>query len=86
MHYSAPFLDFHTTITIVAGFSILVLSNFTPTVYFGLLTGVAMIVAILADLTLLALLLLWFKPPTEGWLFSSRKNEKNRKLKRKWSS
>lgn len=72
-HASVGRAMYYTTITIVAGFSILVLSNFIPTVYFGLLTGLAMAVAIFANLTLLALLLLLFRPPVEGWLFLSGK-------------
>lgn len=46
-----------TSVIITAGFSILALSNFTPIVLFGLLTGLAMIVALIANLTLLPLLL-----------------------------
>jgi len=47
----------YTTVTITLGFSILALSQFVPTIYFGLLTGFAMIVALLANLTLLPVLL-----------------------------
>ncbi|MDH4107321.1 MAG: MMPL family transporter [Gammaproteobacteria bacterium] len=51
---------YYTSITIMLGFSILALSQFVPTVYFGLLTGFAMLVALLANMTLLPLLLvLW---------------------------
>jgi hypothetical protein len=53
---------FFTSITIVFGFSILVLSNFIPTIIFGLLTGLAMMIALLAVLTLLPKLILSFKP------------------------
>jgi predicted RND superfamily exporter protein len=53
---------YYTSITITVGFSILVLSNFIPTIYFGLLTGTAMILAILGDLILLPLLIVLFKP------------------------
>ncbi|MGD8569690.1 MAG: MMPL family transporter [Gammaproteobacteria bacterium] len=53
---------FYTSIVITLGFSILVLSNFIPTIYFGLLTGVAMMVAMVANLTLLPVLLMTFKP------------------------
>jgi len=53
---------YYTTITIILGFSILVLSNFVPTIYFGLLTGLAMFIALTADLTLLPQLLRFFKP------------------------
>lgn len=52
----------YTSITVVVGFSVLVLSNFIPTIYFGVLTGVAMIAAILAALTLLPLLIVMVKP------------------------
>jgi len=48
---------YYTSVVIMLGFSILALSNFVPTIYFGLLTGCAMIVALLADLTLLPVLL-----------------------------
>jgi predicted RND superfamily exporter protein len=33
-----------------------------PTIYFGLLTGFAMLIALLADLTLLPLLIVKFEP------------------------
>lgn len=46
-----------TTITITLGFSILALSNFVPTIYFGLLTGFSMVIALLADLILLPIIL-----------------------------
>ena len=52
----------YTSITIIAGFSILVLSNFIPTIYFGLFTGFAMLMALLGALTLLPRLILVFKP------------------------
>ena len=53
---------YYTSITVTIGFSILALSNFIPTIYFGLLTGFAMIVALLSNLTLLPLLIFLFKP------------------------
>ena len=53
---------YYTTVTIMLGFTILALSSFVPTIYFGLLTGFSMVVALLADLTLLPLLLVMFKP------------------------
>ena len=53
---------FYTSATIVFGFSILVLSNFLPTIYFGLLTGLAMSIALLAALTLLPRLILLTRP------------------------
>jgi len=53
---------YYTSLTIIIGFSILVMSNFVPTVYFGLFSGFAMLVALLAALTLLPQLLIVFKP------------------------
>ena len=52
----------YTSTTIIFGFSILALSNFFPTIYFGLLTGLAMLMALLAALTLLPRLILLWKP------------------------
>jgi predicted RND superfamily exporter protein len=53
---------FYTSITIIAGFSILALSNFIPSVYFGLLTGLAMLAALLGSMTLLPQLIIISKP------------------------
>jgi predicted RND superfamily exporter protein len=53
---------YYTSVTIIIGFSILVLSNFLPTVYFGLLTGMAMLISLIASLTLLPQMLVVFKP------------------------
>ena len=52
----------NTSITIVFGFSILVLSKFIPTIYFGIFTGLAMLLAMTSVLTLLPSLILVFKP------------------------
>ena len=52
----------NTSITIVFGFSILVLSNFIPTIYFGIFTGIAMLLALISVLTLLPKLILVLKP------------------------
>ncbi len=52
----------NTSITIVFGFSILVLSNFIPTIYFGVFTGIAMLLAMISVLTLLPKLILVIKP------------------------
>ena len=52
----------NTSITIVFGFSILVLSNFIPTIYFGIFTGLAMLLAMISVLTLLPSLILLIKP------------------------
>lgn len=53
---------FYTALTIIVGFSILALSNFIPTIYFGLLTALAMFIALLAALTLLPRLILMLRP------------------------
>ena len=53
---------FYTTMTIIFGFSILVFSNFIPTIYFGVLTAAAMLIALLAALTVLPKLILLWKP------------------------
>ncbi len=52
----------NTSITIVFGFSILVLSKFIPTIYFGMFTGLAMLLAMISVLTLLPTLILVVKP------------------------
>ena len=52
----------NTSITIVFGFSILVLSQFIPTIYFGVFTGLAMLLAMISVLTLLPSLILLIKP------------------------
>jgi predicted RND superfamily exporter protein len=65
MHYCHANIGkavFYTAITIIIGFSILVLSNFIPTIYFGLLTALAMFIALFAALTLLPKLILIAKP------------------------
>lgn len=53
---------FYTSLVIVVGFSILVTSNFIPSIIFGLLTALAMVIALIAALTLLPVLIVWFKP------------------------
>ena len=53
---------FYTTATIIFGFSILVFSNFIPTIYFGVLTAAAMFIALLGALTVLPKLILLWKP------------------------
>ncbi|TKI69594.1 RND family transporter [Sulfurimonas crateris] len=59
-HKSIGTAMFYTSTIIMIGFCILVLSNFLPTIYFGLLTMIAMFMAIVADLLLLPVLLLIF--------------------------
>ena len=61
-HDSIGHAIYYTTVTLVIGFSILSLSNFIPTIYFGLLTVLAITVALLASLTLLPQLLVLIKP------------------------
>ena len=61
-HNSIGRAMYFTSMTIVAGFSILALSNFIPTIVFGLLTSLAMLVALVGSLTLLPKLLATFKP------------------------
>ncbi len=61
-HANIARAGFYTTLVVCFGFSILVLSNFTPSMLFGILTTVAMAIAILAALTLMPKLLLWWKP------------------------
>ena len=53
---------YYTSLTIIIGFSILALSNFIPSIYFGLLTGLALSIALIAALTLLPQLIIIFKP------------------------
>jgi uncharacterized protein len=52
----------NTSITIVFGFSILVFSKFIPTIYFGVFTGIAMLLAMISVLTLLPSLILISRP------------------------
>ena len=61
-HESIGYAMYYTSITIIIGFSILVFSKFIPSIYFGLLTGLAMLIALLAALTLLPQLLIIIKP------------------------
>lgn len=61
-HESIGNAMYYTSLTIIAGFSILVFSNFIPTVLFGVLTGLAMVIALITALTLLPRLIIAFKP------------------------
>ncbi len=61
-HSSVGVAILNTSITIVFGFSILVLSKFIPTIYFGIFTGLAMLLAMISVLTLLPSLILLVKP------------------------
>ncbi len=68
-HKTVGIAILNTSITIVFGFSILVLSNFIPTIYFGMFTGIAMLLAMISVLTLLPKLILTYKP------FGEEKND-----------
>jgi len=57
---------YYTSVTVMLGFSILALSRFVPTIYFGLLTGLAMLVALFANMTLLPVLLATFHAEGPG--------------------
>jgi uncharacterized protein len=61
-HGSIGHAMYYTSVTIIIGFSILILSNFIPSIYFGLFTGLAMFIALIAALTLLPQLLVVIKP------------------------
>jgi len=61
-HSTVGIAILNTSITIVFGFSILVLSNFIPTIYFGIFTGLAMLLAMVSVLTLLPALIISVKP------------------------
>ncbi len=65
-HSTVGIAILNTSITIVFGFSILVLSNFIPTIYFGVFTGIAMLLALISVLTLLPKLILILKPFGDG--------------------
>lgn len=61
-HASIGRAMYYTSVTIIVGFSILMLSQFIPSIYFGLLTAFAMFMAIIGSLTLLPKLILLLKP------------------------
>jgi predicted RND superfamily exporter protein len=61
-HNSIGRAMYYTTLTVVIGFSTLTLSNFNPSIYFGLLTVLAMVAAVLGALLLLPRLIIVFKP------------------------
>ncbi len=61
-HSTVGIAILNTSITIVFGFSILILSKFIPTIYFGIFTGIAMMLAMISVLTLLPSLILMVKP------------------------
>jgi len=61
-HSSIGYAMFYTSVAVIIGFSILVLSNFIPSMLFGLLTGLAMLIALISALTLLPALIILIKP------------------------
>ncbi|MDA8754306.1 MMPL family transporter [Luminiphilus sp.] len=65
-HASIGRAMYYTTLTVVVGFSMLTLSNFTPSIYFGLLTVMAMLAAVMGALLLLPKLIITFKPLGPG--------------------
>ncbi|NNC77537.1 MAG: MMPL family transporter, partial [Woeseiaceae bacterium] len=65
-HLSIGRAMYYTSITVMLGFSILVLSRFVPTIHFGVLTSLAMAVALLANITLLPVLIVVFRAASLG--------------------
>lgn len=61
-HDSIGYAMYYTSVTIVIGFSILTLSSFIPSIYFGLLTGLAMVIALISAMTLLPQLIVLMRP------------------------
>lgn len=61
-HASIGKAMYYTSLTVIVGFSILTLSNFNPSIYFGVLTGLAMLASIVGSLLLLPQLIITFKP------------------------
>ena len=61
-HSSIGRAMYYTTLTVVVGFSMLTLSNFTPSIYFGVLTVMAMLAAVMGALLLLPKLIIAFEP------------------------
>ncbi len=61
-HRSIGRAMYYTSVIIIFGFSIMVLSEFIPTIYFGVLTGFAMLAALAGALFLLPKLIVWTKP------------------------
>ncbi len=53
---------FYTAATVAIGFLVLILSHFTPSIYFGIFMAIAMLSAVIVNLTLLPKLLIIFKP------------------------
>lgn len=56
-HHSVGYALIYTSVIIAIGFALLGFSDFVPSVLFGLLTGLAILIALVTDLTLLPVLL-----------------------------
>ncbi|UTJ07669.1 efflux RND transporter permease subunit [Arcobacter roscoffensis] len=61
-HETIGYAMYYTSLVVIVGFSILVLSNLIPTIYFGLLTVVVMATILASALLLLPKLIILFKP------------------------
>jgi predicted RND superfamily exporter protein len=61
-HNSIGVSMFYTAATVAIGFLVLILSNFIPSIYFGIFMAIAMLSAVIVNLTLLPKLLIIFKP------------------------
>ena len=61
-HESIGYAMYYTSLVVIIGFSILVLSNLIPTIYFGLLTVVVMATILASALLLLPRLIIILKP------------------------
>ncbi|AXH09468.1 hypothetical protein CP960_10345 [Malaciobacter halophilus] len=61
-HKSIGFAMLYTSVAVMVGFSILVLSNLIPTIYFGILTVIVMATILSSALLLLPRLLILFRP------------------------
>ena len=59
-HASIGYAMYYTSFAVILGFSIMVTSNFIPTIYFGLLTDLVMIMMLLGALVLLPTLIKTF--------------------------
>lgn len=63
-HQTIAFGMFYYSLATIVGFLVLVTSNFIPTLIFGLLTVIVLLVAIVSDLLFSPLLVVFFKPFT----------------------
>ena len=61
-HNSIGVSMFYTAATVAIGFAVLILSHFIPSIYFGIFMAIAMLSAVIVNLTLLPKLLITFKP------------------------